>query len=318
MNHTMVIDGNSLAHASHNSTKLTAGPMQVQAIFGVLKSIRHLLEQTPGKVKPLVLWDGRPQFRYDLFPEYKANREAKTPEEVADKAAFKTQMPILEKMLELLGVTQMRSPLLEADDLSAHIVPVLARTGRVTMVTGDQDWLQMVSENATWFDPIRNRKVTLATFYEETGFKDVNAFAQGKCLIGDTGDNVAGVPDIGKGTAPVFMAQHTCVYSFFEKVDAGLYVPAQRKSKTAKTPHPEQFLASPEGRALFERNMKLMALSRARRPEPGEVVIVNKPANTAMFEAMCKRLMFASILREMDTFLAQFGISRPPPWEAAA
>ena len=53
--HVMLIDGNSIAHANHNGNPLTVGDFQVQAIFGFLRSIRAILETTPGNVEVIVL-----------------------------------------------------------------------------------------------------------------------------------------------------------------------------------------------------------------------------------------------------------------------
>ena len=145
--HILIVDGNSIAHANHNATVLTVNGMQVQAIFGVLKSLRALLQATPGEKQLLVLWDGKAQFRLDQFPEYKGNRTAMDEKQAAHKAAFKAQTPFIEKALSLLGVRQMRSPLLEADDLAGHLVPKLSAAGtQVTMVTGDKDLLALAPQ----------------------------------------------------------------------------------------------------------------------------------------------------------------------------
>lgn len=291
LKHIFVIDGSNIAHANQHATKLTVGGMQVQAIFGFLKSLRAMLEANPG-MKPLVLWDGKAQWRLDIFPEYKGNRVAKDAKEQAEKDAYQAQMPFLYKLLELAGIAQMRSPLLEADDLAAYIVPgYAARGGEVTMITGDQDWLQLVRPGVAWHDPVRDNRVTVANFYEFTGFKTPEAFVEGKALQGDTSDNIKGVGGIGEKGAPLLLAQYGSVFNLFAKVDAG------EKLKLSKA---VTNLVSHEGRALLLRNMALMDMRVARRPAPGEVKVTELPPDRAKFEALCKRLAFVSILREMD------------------
>jgi 5'-3' exonuclease len=304
--HILLVDGNSIAHANHNGTKLTVGGMQVQAIFGTLKSLHALLKTTPGQKELLVLWDGKAQFRLDLFPEYKGNRKALDEEQAADKAAFKRQTPFIEKSLELLGVRQMRSPLLEADDLAGHLIPRLVAQGRsVTMVSGDKDWLQMVGENVTWFDPIRDRKCDTDNFLDFTGYFSPESFVHGKALQGDSSDNVPGIPWMGEKGAQVFMAQWKDVSSFFAAVDSGTHTPKVSGPKATRV-HPETFLASPEGRAVFERNVKLMDWSLSRKPGAGELIINPGAFSPEKFEALCQRLAFASILRELNMILKTF------------
>lgn len=309
--HILLIDGNSLMHANHNATALTVGGMQVQAIFGVLKSLRSLMQQTVGGNKEIiVLWDGRATFRLEIDPNYKGNRAPMDAEQEASKAAFKKQGPFLEKALSLLGVRQMRSPLLEADDLAGFLVPRLVASGhQVTMVSGDKDWLQMVGEDATWYDPIRERRCDALNFLDFTGYFTPQAFLHGKALQGDSSDNIAGIAGIGETTAAVFLAQWKDVRAFFAAVDAGTHTPKARASKKAASLHPEQILASPEGRERFERNLKLMDWSLSRKPLPGEVINTSATVDVAGFELLCQRLAFRSILSEFTLFLRAFGIT---------
>jgi len=314
--HIYLIDGNSIAHANHNGTVLTMGGpagMQVQAIFGFLRSMKAMLEREAGE--PVVLWDGKAQWRLDIYPEYKGNRTQRDPKQEAHHAAFKKQTPIIEKALALLGVKQMRSPLLEADDLAKHLVKAIvvanklkpqAEHTRITLVSGDKDWLQLVEEGVEWFDPIRDRRVTTVNFFEFTGYMTPAEFVEGKALQGDSSDNIPGIYKLGETTAQNLLARWKSITRFFAEVDAGTYTPATRKSKTATSKHPEELLASPEGRALFERNVKLMDMKHCRKPEQGEMIIQAAPGSREGFLELCGRLSFASMLREQGMFLRHF------------
>lgn len=308
--HILLIDGNSLAHANHNGPTLTVGGVQVQAIFGVLKSLRALLKSITGEKRLIVLWDGKAYFRLDLFPDYKGNRAPMNAEQAHSSESRKKQMPVLEKALSLLGVPQLRSPLLEADDLAGYLIPMLVAGGhQVTMVSGDQDWLQMVGTGVSWFDPIRDRSCDETNFLDFTGYFTTKAFVHGKALQGDGSDNIPGVGGLGEKGAAVFMAKWKDVFTFFDEVDKGTYTPAKRASKKAVTPHPEEALASPAGRELFIRNLRLMDWSLSRRPNKGEVVHLPAVANPEGFEQLCARLNFQSILRELTQFLETFNIT---------
>lgn len=303
-----VIDGNSIAHANHNTTKLTVGDFEVQAIFGFLRSLRFIMRDTRADTQLVVLWDGRAQWRMDIYPEYKGNREALDAKQAAHKEAFKRQTPFIEKALSLLGITQIRSPLLEADDIAAHMVPAAAATRKVKLITGDQDWLQLVHPNVTWFDPIRDRTVTHATFFEHTGYVDPVTFGYGKALVGDNSDNVPGIPKMGDKTAQLFLAKWKSPQAFFDAVDAGTHKPATRKDPKATSKHPEEFLASPEGRDVYRRNYQLLSMLNARRPAPGELVVNKGKFDREAFIKLCTRLNFASILREQEQFFRDINL----------
>lgn len=310
--HILLVDGNSIAHANHNATALTVGDFQTQAIFGFLKSIRLLMSKTVGAKEMIVLWDGKAQWRIDLHPGYKGNRAPMDAKQEAHRAAFKRQTPFIEKAVSMLGVRQVRSPLLEADDLAGFYTRMFTERGmKVTLVSGDRDWIGLVDENTSWFDPIRDRWVTTDNFLEFTGFYTTDAFVQGKALQGDVSDNVDGLPGMGEKGAQLFLAQWKDVREFFRKVDAGEHAPAQRKDKKAKSLHPEQILASPEGRALFERNVKLMDLRLSRTPAPGEVIVSKGNPDPQGFLHLCERLAFMSILRERHAYLREFGLAIP-------
>lgn len=314
--HLLLVDGNSIGHANHNGTVLTVGGptgMQVQAIYGFLRSMRALTNRYPG-ADILVLWDGRAQWRLDIYPAYKGNRES-DPTKAAHRAAYKAQTPFIEKSLELLGVKQARSPLLEADDLAKHIVESISASNaakppeertRITLVTGDHDWMQLIRELVDWFSITGENTVTAADFFEKTGYMSTAEFVEGKCLQGDTSDNIPGIENVGEGTAQKFMAQWRNLDRFWAAVDAGTHTPAVRKSKTAKSLHPEQLIASPEGRAMLRMNRQLMDMRNCRKPEQGEMVIKAQAGSKAGFLTLCERLAFASILREQAMFLRSF------------
>jgi DNA polymerase I len=309
--HIVLIDGNSIAHANNNASTLTVGGIEVQAIFGYLKSIRALRQGLTGDVGLYNLWDGRAQFRLDLYPEYKGNRAALTPADELAKASFKRQQKLIEKALEYLGLPQFRCNHLEADDLADYFVKRLVAAGvEVTLLTGDKDWLQLVQPGVTWFDPIRSRKVDTSNFLEFTGYYTPAAFVQGKALQGDGSDNIPGIEGLGEKGSALFLAQWKSVANFIKAVDSGEHKVKER-GKGAKSLHPEQILASPEGRKLFARNVRLMSLAHAPRPAKEDLIVTAKPANVDLFLQFCERLAFRSILREKHAFLDTFGLKAP-------
>lgn len=316
--HVLLIDGNSIAHACNSISVMKTGAMETQAIFGFLRTLKSLVGSSKHeRVVAYILWDGRAQFRYDLWPEYKANRLAKTQEEEESKQRFRNQLPFLYAAVSSLGVKQFRSAKHEADDLAGHFVRALNAAGvTVTMVSGDQDWIGLVTELTDWYDPIRDRRVDHFSFAESTGTTGPKSYYHSKALKGDTSDNIPGMPRIGEGGTAKFIAQWENVDNYLAAVDAGEYTP-KKAGKTAKNPHYEDFLASPEGRAMFARNLELMDLSRPL--PPGSIPSMadlrfadnGKGANPEGFLKLCERLSFFTILKTVDAYLATFGLVNP-------
>lgn len=291
---TIIFDGNAVSHRFHNTPALSVGGMEVQAIFGFIRAIHVVSKQYPGW-DMLALWDGRAQFRYDLYPEYKANRATPDAKQQASRESLNKQRPFIKKGLQLLGVRQAMHSALEADDLAGYFAPRLAAAGNdVVLVTGDQDWLQLVGPRVQWYDPIRDRRVTHTNFFEETGYMTPEAFLQGKALMGDTSDGITGVPKIGEKKAAEILAQFETVDNFFVDVDHGGFTPKYVIHKN---------LASEEGRAIFRRNMQLMDLRNRSSMPPGDMNITKPAFSRQNFEFFCSKLAFRSILKDLDGFL---------------
>ncbi|MEO9387203.1 hypothetical protein [Chromobacterium phragmitis] len=296
MSATVLVDGNNIGNAHNSANRLTSNGMQVQAIFGMVRTMRNLLEKIPGS-DPIVLWDGRAQWRYDLFPEYKSNRkdENSSPADQERRAAYRAQQPLIVEGISYLGITQMTDKKGEADDLAGFLVRSASRP--MVLMTADQDWLQLVNRTTVWYDPISDRKVSLKNFAEFTGFVDARSFLQAKALQGDRSDCIPGTGKLGEKRVPQFLLDHNSVEQFLAKVDAG--------------EHPlkyvyEKNLASPEGRAIFERNMKLMNLLDAPRPLNENLQIIKRPLDRDGFYDFCCRFNFLSILNDFDRFIQPF------------
>lgn len=310
MSTTILVDGNSVGYAQHYGTKLRSGELETQAIFGFVRKMREMRMGYRG-CRIVVLWDGRAQWRFDLLPEYKSNRDS-DPKKLAFKAAYVAQRPYIAKALEHLGVQQITGKHHEADDLAGYFTPKLLRKNpdnKIVLFSGDNDWIQLVQENVIWRDasPLRPDNIVKHTnLLDKKGYKTPLAFLEGKCLQGDTSDVISGVGGIAEAGAPVFLAEWGSVGNFFKAVDAGTYTPKVRKDPKAKTPHPEQALASPEGRALFLRNLKLMQLMRVEAPKREDLLNIPGHPDKQAFRELCEELSFSSIVREMDSFFEPF------------
>ncbi|WP_062120211.1 5'-3' exonuclease H3TH domain-containing protein [Aureimonas sp. AU40] len=296
----IVIDGNSIGHAAQASTKLKVGAQEVQAIFGFLRSVRPLFVRYPS-AHPIVLWDGR-SWRKDAFTEYKANRDREETKSekiaAAEKAAFQVQRPYIEKAMTLLGVPQLKAINMEADDLAGILVEKFEREGhKALLVSGDKDWIQLIGPSVTWFDPIRDKRISPANLLEKHGVATPRQFLEMKALMGDTGDNIPGVGGIGEKTAVKLLSEFESVKNLSNLMLEGS-LPKQGKIV-------ERFLR--EGLELFARNVSLMDLrSGPHRPAPINMRLKKEAPNLENFRIFCERLVFRSILRDFDNWCAPF------------
>lgn len=330
MANTNIIDGNSVGHAAHRATKLTAGGMQTQAVFGFLRTLRDMVTEHRSYT-PIVLWDGKAQWRYDLHPLYKSNRES-DPKKVEERKHYKIQRPFIERAVAALGVRQMSATYHEADDLAGYLVNKLCQNpeNKIRLSTGDQDWLQLLRPNVIWEDHRNEAKViTLKNLMDMTGYATPYAFLEGKCLQGDTSDVISGVGGIGEQGAPEFLAEFGSVREFWRRCDSGEYVPTKKAhlslwkgtspftkeewasqyagDKTDKKAFKQHMDAWPgQGRAIFARNFRLMQLLKVNQPNKEDVRVIPGKFDQDKFAEVCEELAFTSILRTIDIFTKPF------------
>lgn len=314
----IIIDGNSLGYSNHCGVKLTQAGFETQAIFGFIKTMRAIkVDNLKGS--DIVLWDGHAQWRYDLFPGYKAGRD-KDPKQALMRANYKKARPFIQLAFQHLGIRQIAISTGEADDMAGYLVSTLGKGEKIELITGDKDWLMLVKDGVTWFDPIRDSKVNTNNFFDFTGYVDGRAFLEGKALQGDSSDKIDGVGGIGEKGAPEFLAQFKSVENFFNRVDSGEYVPKKKaeqrfgfgKSELSLEEFSNLHFAEHEkswegnGRALFKRNYQLMNLIDIPKPKPEDVVYIKPTFDKEKFRLICERFNFASMLVNFDNFVRPF------------
>ena len=303
MNGFLLIDVNNLGFAAQSKKKLTVGDLETQAVFGVIRSIRNIKAMYPT-MTPLILHDGV-SWRHKVFAEYKANRDEVKYEsdkrKIANRKAYKAQKPYIKRALKALGVTQISAFNMEADDLAAILIRKYQPQGKkIMMISGDQDWLQLVGPGVGWRDPVRNRRVTISNFKEETGLATTKQFLEWKAIVGDKGDNIPGVDGIGKKGAIDFLKQYGSVTNFIlQYLDGTL--------ELSKIPKKFQNFAEDEKlHVRFETAMMLMDLNSNRIPAPAGLKVDKGDLDVPAFEDLCKELAFRSILSEMPTWADPF------------
>ena len=233
----MILDGNSLANRAFYGVRALNAPdgTPTNAIFGFLNIFNRLMtEINPDAVS--VAFDLKEKtFRHQAFETYKAQRKG-MPEELA------VQMPILRQVLEAMNIHCYTCPGFEADDILGTIGKICEENGwECVIVTGDRDSLQLITDKVsvclikTRGGQTETLLYTPENFIAEYGFAPAGIIDL-KALMGDSSDNIPGVPGIGEKTANDLMKS----FGSLEKLYASLSSPEIRESVRKKLTEGEQ------------------------------------------------------------------------------
>ncbi|MCC8193650.1 MAG: DNA polymerase I [Deltaproteobacteria bacterium] len=174
--------------------------MPTNALYITARIVLKLLrEEKPSRF--LFIMDGKgPNFRHELFPDYKAQR-GPAPEGLV------AQLKPVRELLEALGLPVVVSESCEADDCIASLTARFSRERPVVIIGADKDLKQCLAENVVLWDPgSKEEKITtLRTFREEAGMEPCS-WPDYQAVIGDSSDNIPGVPGIGPKTATELFA----------------------------------------------------------------------------------------------------------------
>ncbi|MBV6635052.1 MAG: hypothetical protein KI788_03985 [Mameliella sp.] len=297
--------------ASQNANKLTSGEMETQAVYGTLRSVHAMTKaaETSG-ARIIVFWDGA-SWREKINPAYKANRDD-DPEATRNRTSYRQQKPYIVKAFAALGVTQVVTKNLEADDLIAGTVRKAEGKMPMTIITGDKDMWQLVGPNVAWHNPINYkhgaptvRTLTHEAFPEATQYATPMAFLEGKALRGDASDNLPGVGGIGEKGAIMALDHWGSV--------KGMIMRLRQEGEDAVPKHlsryRKKFLAFANDKDAIKRfaeNKRMMDLINPIAPEAEGKRVINPAPSKDKLVAICDELGFVSILRNIDQWFENF------------
>jgi len=192
-----LLDGSSYLYRAYYGVRDggTVGGMPTNAVLGFTRMLLTLLQEDRPDYCAVVFDPPREGiFRREIYPDYKANREAMP----ADLAV---QIPSIRKILQALNILTVEVPGFEADDAIATLASLYAAEGvEVTVVTGDKDLLQIVNERTSLLDTMNGKRSGLQEVIDRFGVPP-ELVADVLGLAGDSSDNIPGVPGIGEKTA---------------------------------------------------------------------------------------------------------------------
>ena len=165
---------------------------------------------------------GSSSYRKNILPDYKQNRKDKYAEQTEEEAAaFKKFFLEYEKTLVGLECSYpvLRYDGVEADDIAAHIVRYKKQYGADTiwLISSDRDWDLMIQPNVSRFSYVTRKEITNENWSEHYNVP-IEEYISLKCLTGDKGDNVPGIPGIGPKRAETLLEQYGNALSIYDAV----------------------------------------------------------------------------------------------------
>ncbi len=289
MKKILVIDGNSIINRAFYGVRplSTKDGKPTNAIFGMLSIIGRQLE----KIKPdyaAVAFDvHQPTFRHKMYDAYKAGRHP-TPEDLL------AQFDDAKEVLKLMGLHVLERPGYEADDIQGTIAKMAHDTVDTVsyVLSGDRDLLQLIDDKVTVL--LATNADTLEMHRDEFFAKygvEPTAFVDMKALMGDSSDNIPGVPGIGEKTAGSLIAAFGSLDGVYENIN----------DESIKKGVREKLLAGRDSAYLS----KELATIVTHMP-------LGKELSDLRYDGMDKEgLYFKLKSLELQSFISKFGLSAP-------
>ncbi len=284
----MVIDGNSILNRAFYGVRQLSNHegLPTNAVYGFLATLFKLQDdEKPDRT--VVCFDVREKtFRHVKFDSYKATRKG-MPDELA------VQMPVVKDVLDAMGLTRCELPGYEADDLIGTISRRANEHGdSCVVVTGDRDSLQLVGDGTTVRLVATKMGQTTYDSYDTEKFREKYGFdpiylIDLKALMGDSSDNIPGVPGIGEKTAMQLLHDFGSLDGVYQHLDD----PRIKKGARTKLEAGEQSAKDSYWLATIDRNAPL-ELDVEHLPEA-------KPDEQALYDLLT-RLEFKNFIKRLD------------------
>ena len=211
-----LVDGTALVYRSYYAfirrPLVNSSGENVSAVYGFASSLIKLLDELAPSHMVVAFDRPEPTFRHEAYEDYKATREP-MPDELAG------QLSAIHELVDAFGIQIVEEPGYEADDLIGTLAVAAREEGlRSVIVSGDKDFFQLVDETITVLDPGKNVEYTIEGVEEKFGVPPSQVI-EVLGLMGDSSDNVPGVPGVGKKTAIDLVARFGSIEGVLEHMD---------------------------------------------------------------------------------------------------
>jgi DNA polymerase-1 len=293
----LLIDASSLIYpAFHVMGELkTSTGFPTGAIYGYARTVLMLLREYPSQYVAVAFDSRGPTHRHEKFSEYKAHRPAMD-------EALAAQIPKIKELTDALRLKKFEVPGYEADDIIAALVPLAAAQGLdVLIVSGDKDLLQLVGDGVRVLKPgrdvTRDLKILDSAGVQQYLGVRPDQVLDFLALVGDSVDNVPGVPGIGEKTAQKLLSQFPSLEALLENLDK---VEPKKLSEKLKA---------------FQEQARLSRELVQLNPPPLDVSLEEcraQPPDLERLRALLEELEFRSLLQELA-----LAPTVPPPAQRA-
>lgn len=221
----LAIDGNSILNRAFYGVRplSTKDGFPTNALFGLVNIITRQAEALSPDYVAVAFDLKAPTFRHKMYDAYKAGRRP-MPEELA------MQMPVAKELLAAMGYHVLSLEGYEADDILGTLAAMAASADvEAYLLTGDRDALQLIDPNVHVLLATNTETVDMdeAKFFEKYGVPS-SAFVDVKSLMGDSSDNIPGVPGIGEKTALKLISEYGSLDGVYEALPTAKHTPSVR------------------------------------------------------------------------------------------
>lgn len=309
----LIIDGlNTFIRVFSAVPALNDDGMHIGGVTGFLRSVAAAIRQHKP-TRCIIVFDGKggSARRKSLYPNYKANRAVKTKfnryEEFTslqdEQVSMKQQFGRMIEYLQCLPITTMAIDHIEADDAIAYIANEIFTDPehKVTIVSTDRDFLQLVNDRITVWSPVKKIMYTPSVMREEFGIDSKNYLLY-RALTGDKSDNIAGVNGIGLKT----MIKQFPMMSNADEIDVESFVEyattVDKKYKIHET--------VAKNKEQIELNYRLMQLKNVDISGTTKMLIMNlTDAEINKLDVLSFKRMFMSdkmytVIKDLDTWMS--------------
>jgi len=209
-----LIDGSAYIYRAYHALAPLSNSkgMPTHAVLGFVNMVNRLIREKKPTYLAIAFDSRGPVFRHDMYSDYKANR----PPMPGD---LSVQIPYIKDFVTGSNIPLLELQGVEADDIIASAVKKgLAQGFKVVIVSGDKDLLQLVSEDVVMWDPMKAKNMDSEEVYKKYGVypeKLLDLYA----LIGDSSDNIPGVPGVGPKTAQKLIGSYGSLDGLYKNID---------------------------------------------------------------------------------------------------
>ncbi len=210
-----LVDGSAYIYRAYHAVAPLSNDagMPTHAVFGFLNILRRLIKEKEPRYLAVAFDMRGPVFRHEIYPEYKANRPP-MPEDLA------IQIPHIKELVRAMNIPCFETSGMEADDIIASAATLLSKNGhRVIVVSGDKDLLQLVDDQVVMWDPMKKKVMDASAVLEKFRVRP-DQLLDCYSLMGDSSDNVPGVPGVGPKTAEKLINEHGSLEGVYAALDA--------------------------------------------------------------------------------------------------